>query len=138
MFVGFDRFSRGEYCTDAIFLLLLASLLMVSNDGLWSGWGGVRPTDQGSPSAFKAACDIIERTYRLTPRERDVFVLSAGGRNMAFVAESLCVTKDAVEDPQPQPLPQTGRPFPAGAHRPRGSRDRGEAEASAWTAAARV
>ena len=97
MFVGFDRFSRGEYCTDAIFLLLLASLLMVSNDGLWSGWGGVRPTDQGSPSAFKAACDIIERTYRLTPRERDVFVLLARGRNMAFVAESLCVTKDTVK-----------------------------------------
>ena len=97
MLVGFGRFSRGEYCTDAIFMLLLASLLMVSNDGLWRDWGGVRPTEQGSASAFKSACEIIERTYRLTPRERDVFVLLARGRNMAFVAESLCVTKDTVK-----------------------------------------
>ncbi len=97
MLVGFERFSRGEYCTDAIFMLLLASLLMVSNDGLWRDWGGVRPTEQGSASAFKSACEIIERTYRLTPRERDVFVLLARGRNMAFVAESLCVTKDTVK-----------------------------------------
>lgn len=97
MMVGFAFITRGDYCTGAIFLLMLASLLMISNDGLWSDWGGARPTDQGSPSAFKAACETIERTYRLTPREREVFVMLARGRNMAFVADHLCVTKDTVK-----------------------------------------
>lgn len=97
MVAGFAAFSRADFCTAAIFLLMLTSLIITTNDGLWSEWGGVRPDEQDRPSAFKAACETIGRVHRLTPRERDVLALLARGRNMAFIAEHLCVTKDTVK-----------------------------------------
>lgn len=97
MVVGFEQLSRADFCTMAIFLLMLASLLIATNDRLWSDWGGVRPNETDRPSAFKVACEAVARRYRLTERERDVFVLLARGRNMSYVAEKLCVTKDTVK-----------------------------------------
>ena len=97
MVVGFEHLSRADFCTMAIFLLMLASLLIATNDRLWSDWGGVRPNETDRPSAFKVACEAVARRYRLTERERDVLVLLARGRNMSFIAERLCVTKDTVK-----------------------------------------
>lgn len=95
--VGFQVLSGSDFCVIALFLLMLASLLIATDEGLWGEWGGVRPDDSDRPSAFKAACESIVREHRLTPRERDVFVLLARGRNASFVAEQLVVTKDTVK-----------------------------------------
>ena len=97
MAVGFGHLSRADFCTMAIFLLMLASLLIATNDRLWSDWGGVRPNETDRPSAFRVACGAVARRYRLTEREQDVLVLLARGRNMSFIADRLCVTKDTVK-----------------------------------------
>lgn len=95
--VGFAVLSGAVFCVIALFLLMLVSLLIATDEGLWGAWGGVRPDDRERPSAFKAACDSLARESRLTPRERDVFVLLARGRNASVVAEQLVVTKDTVK-----------------------------------------
>lgn len=95
--VGFQKVSLSSFCTVALFVLMLASLLIVVDDRLWSGWGGVRPTESDRPGMFKAACEALAAEYHLTPRERDVFVLLARGRNASFVADHLVVTKDTVK-----------------------------------------
>lgn len=97
MVVGFEHLSRADFCTMAIFLLMLASLLIATNDRLWSEWGGVRPNEADRPSAFRVACEAVARRYRLTEREQDVLILLARGRNMSFIADKLCVTKDTVK-----------------------------------------
>lgn len=95
--VGFAALSGAVFCVIALFLLMLVSLLIATDEGLWGEWGGARPDDRDRPSAFKAACESIARESRLTPRESDVFVLLARGRNASVVAEQLVVTKDTVK-----------------------------------------
>lgn len=97
MAVGFGRLSRADFCTGAIFLLMLASLLIATDDRLWGEWGGIRPSDENRPSAFRSACSAVAKRYRLTEREQDILLLLARGRNMAFIAENLFITKDTVK-----------------------------------------
>lgn len=76
---------------------MLASLLIATDDRLWGEWGGIRPSDENRPSAFRSACSAVAKRYRLTEREQDILLLLARGRNMAFIAENLFITKDTVK-----------------------------------------
>lgn len=91
------QMSRSNLCFVALFALMFASLLIATNDSLWSDWGSVRPDDIDRASIFKRACKSIEGTYALTPRESEIFALLARGRNMNHIAESLVISKDTVK-----------------------------------------
>ena len=46
---------------------------------------------------IEAACEALGRRFRLTPRERDVFLLLARGRNRAFICEELVIGDETVK-----------------------------------------
>lgn len=55
---------------------------------------------EGAPSqfvAFEQSCEKAAEKYALTPREREVFVLLAKGRNAAFIANALGVSSATVK-----------------------------------------
>ena len=48
-------------------------------------------------TTFDQRCEEIIREYKLTPRERDIFLLLARGRNSRFIEESLVVSRNTVK-----------------------------------------
>lgn len=94
---NFSSASRADFCSVAVFILLLTSLVIATNDGFWRDWGDARPNEQGGPGLFRASCESIARSKGLTPREKEVFALLARGRSMSVIADILVVSKDTVK-----------------------------------------
>lgn len=83
----------------SVFAILLVSLFVFGNRSASTGWGFVRPMEEASEEAcgIEAACEAVARRFRLTPRERDVFLLLARGRNRAFICEELVIGDETVK-----------------------------------------
>ena len=48
--------------------------------------------DQSGPGFFRKRCELVAQRYALTPREEEVFLLLAKGRNAEHIAEQLVVS----------------------------------------------
>ena len=83
----------------SIFAILLVDLFVFGNRSASTGWGFVRPMGEASEEAggIEVACEALGRRFRLTPRERDVFLLLARGRNRAFICEELVIGDETVK-----------------------------------------
>lgn len=62
-----------------------------------TGWGLIRPAESDDVPVFDKTLEIMCADYSLTPREREVFALLAHGRNRAFIAEELTLSKETVK-----------------------------------------
>lgn len=62
---------------------------------------GIRPVELvavvGEEASWDEVCASMAERFALTPRERDVFVLLARGRNSRFIEEALVVSKNTVK-----------------------------------------
>jgi DNA-binding CsgD family transcriptional regulator len=77
-------------------LLLLAGIL--SGTDIAFGWGTIRPgARERSGEAMNIACEILMDEYRLSNRERDVFVLLLKGRTRKYVSGQLDVSEETVK-----------------------------------------
>lgn len=74
----------------------------VSLHGGWREKGGVESAAQGEASAQKdedpieRRCMAVARAYGLSPRETDVLVAFAHGRNVAYLAEHLVLSSNTI------------------------------------------
>lgn len=80
------------------FVMLMAALLMMSNRNLTTGWGMARPASAVSPdSAIESVSQLITVENSLTPRESEIIVLLARGRNRRFISEELVVSEETIK-----------------------------------------
>lgn len=97
-FLGNIGISGTDLCMLAIFILLTAGLITATGgESLWQDWGNARPTKGASKGIFKQACEDISQSKKLTPRETEVFVLLAHGRNLGFIQSELYISRDTVK-----------------------------------------
>ena len=81
-----------------IFLILLIALFALGSDSANTGWGFVKPIEEAdSSSDFEKTCTRLARTYRLSPREIEVFFLLSKGRNRAHIKDELVVSDETVK-----------------------------------------
>ena len=81
-----------------VFIILLSALFMMSNNNLNAGWGMVRPgEDNAKVDGMELACRLVGGEYHLTPREGDVLVLLARGRNRNAISKQLVLSKNTVK-----------------------------------------
>ncbi|MGV8083044.1 MAG: response regulator transcription factor [Coriobacteriia bacterium] len=80
----------------AIFVLLVAALLMFNKRNLQIGWGTVKPIEEPAITGIDLACRLISHEYNLTMREAEILVLLAKGRNRALISETLVVSVETI------------------------------------------
>lgn len=81
-----------------VFVILLSALYMMSNNNLNAGWGMVKPgEDDARLDAIELACRLVRNEYGLTPREGDVLVLLARGRNKNAISKQLVLSRNTVK-----------------------------------------
>jgi DNA-binding CsgD family transcriptional regulator/MFS family permease len=75
------------------FVLLLASLLMLSEQNIRTGWGIARPGNSSSTgNALTEAVMQVASDFELTQRECEVMSLLARGRNRKIICEELVIS----------------------------------------------
>lgn len=80
------------------FMMLMAALLMLSNRNLTTGWGIARPANTVSTEdAVDQVSQILTVENGLTPRESEILVLAARGRNRKFISEELVVSEETIK-----------------------------------------
>lgn len=78
--------------------MLAASLMLLSDKNMKSGWGTFAIGSQEDLStSLGAALSCITREYALTPREADVVACVAQGLSREATAEALCVGSETVK-----------------------------------------
>ena len=90
-----------KMCTTACFVMLLASLLMISSRNLRTGWGLARldaidvlaATESGRAFALKE----MSKEADLSKREHSVLLLLTQGRNRTAISDELGVSKETVK-----------------------------------------
>ncbi|MDR1358105.1 MAG: helix-turn-helix transcriptional regulator, partial [Coriobacteriales bacterium] len=82
-----------------VFVLLLASLVLLSNKNLATGWGMASPASFLTPvdSAVDAVVKQLAVEDSLTPREAEVFALMARGRNRRIISEMLIISEETTK-----------------------------------------
>lgn len=83
----------------SIFIILLVSLFVFGSRSASTGWGYVRPMEESAEEgdALDTACKALTHRFHLTPREIDVFLLLARGRNRAFICKELVIGDETVK-----------------------------------------
>lgn len=82
----------------ALICFVTVLLLFVDARSIWDEGGlkELRAVENGaltpSKGRWKAACDCVCKEYELSPRERDVFMLIAKGRNAEYVQNALYIS----------------------------------------------
>lgn len=84
--------------TVMMFVLLMASLIMISNRNQSTGWG------IATPATYTSADNIIETIgekvgveHNLTPRESEIFILMARGRNRKVISQELVISEETTK-----------------------------------------
>lgn len=85
-------------------LLILLSLVWVEFGSMLTGKDQRSANRLESPARvesqhdpFMQRCDQVMTSYRLSPREQDVFMLLARGHTMTFIAQTLSVSRETVK-----------------------------------------
>ena len=81
-----------------VFVLLMASLFMFSNRNLTTGWGLVLPSQRlTSDSSLESVAQQLTIENNITPREAEIFLLMARGRNRRVISEELVVSEETIK-----------------------------------------
>lgn len=91
--------SGTDLCMLAVFALLLGSLILIKGNPIWEDLGDAKPAEATLPrkGAFRIACDEVAAEAQLTPRETEVFMLLAHGRNLGIVQDQLVISRDTAK-----------------------------------------
>ena len=82
---------------DAELLLRLAEELEVPVSRLLGGPVEEEPAAEPKGVSFDDVCDALAASFRLTPREREVFRMLAAGRNREYIEEHLVISRNTVK-----------------------------------------
>lgn len=87
-----------DMCMLAVFVLMMCGLILIKGNPIWEDLGDAKPAATSfSKGAFRLACDEVATEAKLTPRETEVFMLLAHGRNLGFVQEQLVISRDTAK-----------------------------------------
>lgn len=93
-----DKLGMAMLSGAAVFTMLLIALFVFGNRTATTGWGSIKPAEVGIPSSdFDEAAMQAARHFKLSPRESEVFLLLAKGRNRAYIANKLAVGDETVK-----------------------------------------
>ena len=93
-----DKLGMAMLSGAVVFAMLLIALFVFGNRTATTGWGSIRPAEVGIPSSdFDEAATQTARHFKLSPRESEVFLLLAKGRNRAYIANKLAVGDETVK-----------------------------------------
>lgn len=93
-----DRLGMAMLAGAAVFAMLLIALFVFGNRAASQGWGSVKPVEVGMPlSDIDEAVAKAASRFSLSPRETDVFLLLAKGRNRAYIANELSIGDETVK-----------------------------------------
>lgn len=81
-----------------IFVILLSSLFAIDKTPSSYGWGLAKPGEEISPAKkFNEACAFIVQQCKLSPRESEVFLLLAKGRNRPYICDELTISTETAK-----------------------------------------
>lgn len=84
--------------TCMVFMLLMASLFMLSNRNLTTGWGIASPSNLIHPdNAVETIVEQLTIEHNLTPRESEIFILMARGRNRKVISAELVISEETTK-----------------------------------------
>lgn len=84
--------------TCMVFMLLMASLLMLSNRNLTTGWGIASPANViHGDTALEAVVENLTVEHNLTPREAEILALMARGRNRKVISAELVISEETTK-----------------------------------------
>lgn len=81
-----------------VFTLVLGSTFLLSDRNVSSLWGLIAPPPaEARDVSLEASCAAIATEYGLTPREQEVLIMLARGRNREHIQKALCVSSYTVK-----------------------------------------
>lgn len=84
-----------------VFLVLMASVVALGGFGGRTGWGAFRMADANELSQAEdpldAAVAVVAKNFRLTPRETEICLLLARGRNRSYICETCVISSDTAK-----------------------------------------
>lgn len=95
--------ANGEYwiqmlATAMVFILLMASLIMLSSRNLVTGWGMASPANRiHADSLISTVVEELCIENKLTPREGEVFALMARGKNRKAISKELVISEETAK-----------------------------------------
>ncbi|MCL1798916.1 MAG: helix-turn-helix transcriptional regulator [Eggerthellaceae bacterium] len=84
--------------TSMVFVLLMASLTLLSSRNLLTGWGMASPANLvHAGDANDAAVEQLAVEKSLTPREGEIFAMMARGRNRKIISAELVISEETTK-----------------------------------------
>lgn len=81
-----------------LFVLLVASVLLIDMRNMRYGWGAIKPSAEPAPGNLAAlGCSSLAVEYGLTEREGELLVFLAAGRSKKHIANALGITEETVK-----------------------------------------
>jgi DNA-binding CsgD family transcriptional regulator len=91
-------FDLAMFSALAILVILLIALFALGNNAAATSWGFLKPVEEGGhTSPFMRICMRMARSCNLSPRETEVFLLLAKGRNRAYISADMVVSSETVK-----------------------------------------
>lgn len=90
----------GALSVTMVFVVLMASVVALGGRGGETGWGAFRMAakdDLEGDDPLEAACRMIAKSAKLTPRETEIALLLARGRNRSYICEACVISSDTVK-----------------------------------------
>jgi DNA-binding CsgD family transcriptional regulator len=82
----------------AVWVILLIALFALGTSSAKTGWGFLKPIeDETYSTRFQQTCHQLAWAYHLSPRETEVFILLAKGRNRPYISKTLVVSDETVK-----------------------------------------
>ena len=82
----------------SIFVTLLIALFALGAKPTSASWGIIKPMEESDAvSPFEKTGALLARERKLSPRETEVFLLLARGRNRAHISEDLVIGEETVK-----------------------------------------
>lgn len=81
-----------------IFVILISSLFAIDKTPSSYGWDLVKPGEDDNPAKkFDEVCTFVAERCKLSPREREVFLLLAKGRNRPYICSELTISTETAK-----------------------------------------
>jgi DNA-binding CsgD family transcriptional regulator len=91
-------FDLAMFSAFTILVILLIALFALGNNTAATGWGFLKPVEESDhTSPFVRICTRMARSCKLSPRETEVFMLLAKGRNRAYISADMVVSSETVK-----------------------------------------
>lgn len=93
-----DELGLAMLSGSIVFMILIIALFAMGNSSVKTGWGYIKPSEEPSASSsLERGAFEIAREKGLSPREEEVFLLLAKGRNRAYIRNELVIGDETVK-----------------------------------------